>query len=81
MELLRLGPPGQERPAVRHEGTVYDLSPVTADIDGGFLASGGIDRTRAALRQDVLPVLEDAGTLRVGAPRRLRRDASGVVGA
>jgi len=68
MELLRLGPPGQERPAVRNEGTVYDLTPVTPDIDGGFLASGGIDRTRAALRQDVLPVLEDAGTLRVGAP-------------
>mgnify|MGYP001091221542 CR=1 FL=1 len=51
MDLLRLGPPGQERPAVRHEGAVRDLSPLTSDIDGAFLASGGIERTRAALRE------------------------------
>jgi 2,4-didehydro-3-deoxy-L-rhamnonate hydrolase len=68
MELLRLGPAGQERPAVRHEGTVHDLSPVTAEIDGAFLASGGIERTRAALREGGLPVLEGAEGLRTGAP-------------
>jgi 2-keto-4-pentenoate hydratase/2-oxohepta-3-ene-1,7-dioic acid hydratase in catechol pathway len=68
MELLRLGPAGQERPAVRHEGTVHDLSPVTAEIDGAFLASGGIERTRTALREGGLPVLEGAEGLRTGAP-------------
>lgn len=68
MELLRLGPPGQERPAVRHEGAVRDLSPVTTDIDGAFLASGGIERTRAALREGGLPMLADAETLRTGPP-------------
>jgi 2-keto-4-pentenoate hydratase/2-oxohepta-3-ene-1,7-dioic acid hydratase in catechol pathway len=68
MELLRLGLAGQERPAVRHEGAVRDLSPLTTDIDGAFLASGGIERTRAALREGGLPVLEDAEALRTGPP-------------
>ena len=68
MELLRLGPAGQERPAVRHEGTVHDLSPVTAEIDGAFLASGGIERVRAALREGGLPLLEGAEALRTGPP-------------
>jgi 2,4-didehydro-3-deoxy-L-rhamnonate hydrolase len=68
MELLRLGPAGRERPAVRHEGAVHDLSPVTTDIDGAFLASGGIERTRAALRAGELPLLEGAEALRTGPP-------------
>ena len=68
MDLLRLGPAGQERPAVRHEGTVHDLSPVTAEIDGAFLASGGIERTRTALREGGLPILEGAEGLRTGPP-------------
>ena len=35
MHLLRLGPAGSERPAVRAgDGAVYDLSSLTADIDG-----------------------------------------------
>ena len=38
MELMRLGPMGREKPAVRHEGTIYDLSGVTADIDGFITA-------------------------------------------
>lgn len=68
MELLRLGMPGQERPYVRDsDGAVHDLSPVTAEIDGAFLASDGIARTRAALRSGALPVADVAG-LRVGAP-------------
>jgi 2-keto-4-pentenoate hydratase/2-oxohepta-3-ene-1,7-dioic acid hydratase in catechol pathway len=68
MELLRLGPAGRERPAVRHEGAVHDLSPLTTDIDGAFLASGGIERTRAALREGELPLLDGAGALRTGPP-------------
>ncbi|AUS80315.1 hypothetical protein C1701_20475 [Actinoalloteichus sp. AHMU CJ021] len=68
MRLLRLGPVGAERPAVRaDDGTTYDLSPVTADIDGAFLSSGGLGRVRSALRAGELPVLDTDG-LRVGAP-------------
>ncbi|WP_435738510.1 fumarylacetoacetate hydrolase family protein [Cellulosimicrobium sp. PMB13] len=68
MHLLRLGPTGQEIPAVAHEGTTYDLRPLTADVDGAFLASDGVARTRAALATGDLPVLDGADDLRRGAP-------------
>jgi 2,4-didehydro-3-deoxy-L-rhamnonate hydrolase len=68
VELLRLGAVGEERPYVRAtDGTVYDLSSVTADIDGAFLASDGIARTRSALEAGSLPAAPTEG-LRVGAP-------------
>ncbi|WP_020393265.1 fumarylacetoacetate hydrolase family protein [Kribbella catacumbae] len=68
MELLRLGAVGEERPYVRDaDGTVYDLSSVTADIDGAFLAADGIARARAALAAGSLPAASTEG-LRVGAP-------------
>ncbi|HYU85487.1 MAG TPA: fumarylacetoacetate hydrolase family protein [Kribbellaceae bacterium] len=72
MQLLRLGPPGAERPHVRAaDGTVHDLTPLTADIDGAFLAADGVARTRAALESGNLPAVHDPGDgsgLRVGAP-------------
>jgi 2-keto-4-pentenoate hydratase/2-oxohepta-3-ene-1,7-dioic acid hydratase in catechol pathway len=68
VELLRLGAVGEERPYVRDaDGTVYDLSSVTSDIDGAFLASDGIGRTRAALAAGSLPTASADG-LRIGAP-------------
>jgi 2-keto-4-pentenoate hydratase/2-oxohepta-3-ene-1,7-dioic acid hydratase in catechol pathway len=68
VELLRLGAVGEERPYVRDaDGTVYDLTSVTAEIDGAFLSSDGIARARAALEAGSLPVV-DAADLRVGAP-------------
>ena len=68
MELLRLGAVGEERPYVRAaDGTVHDLSPITADIDGAFLAADGVARARAALEAGDLPVADAAG-LRIGAP-------------
>jgi len=68
VQLLRLGPVGEERPYVRAtDGTVYDLSPVTIEIDGAFLAADGIARTRAALGAGSLTAA-DVGSLRVGAP-------------
>jgi len=67
MQLTRLGAPGQERPAVIHGDVHFDLSALTPDIDGAFLASGGIARVRAALEASSLPALDSAG-LRVGAP-------------
>lgn len=68
MRLLRIGPPGLERPAVLDaDGTAHDLSPLTADIDGAFLAGGGPDRARTALADGLLPRIELAGQ-RIGAP-------------
>jgi 2-keto-4-pentenoate hydratase/2-oxohepta-3-ene-1,7-dioic acid hydratase in catechol pathway len=65
---LRLGEPGQERPAVRaDDGTVHDLRPITAEIDGAFLADGGIARARVGLDAGRLPQLDPTG-LRIGAP-------------
>ncbi|MFI7276917.1 fumarylacetoacetate hydrolase family protein [Streptomyces sp. NPDC049879] len=68
MKLARLGPPGQERPVVVEAATTYDLTGLTADIDGGFLASGGIAAVRAALDAGGLPELPDADALRAGPP-------------
>jgi 2-keto-4-pentenoate hydratase/2-oxohepta-3-ene-1,7-dioic acid hydratase in catechol pathway len=68
VQLLRLGAPGSERPAVRtEEGVVHDLTPVTADIDGAFLGNDGVARVRTALSAGELPVIDDDG-LRVGPP-------------
>ncbi|MFD8530265.1 fumarylacetoacetate hydrolase family protein [Streptosporangium canum] len=66
MKLLRVGPVGQERPAVMDEaGNLRAIS--EPEIDGAFLASGGVARVREALERDELPVLETEG-LRIGPP-------------
>ncbi|ANZ36705.1 2-hydroxyhepta-2,4-diene-1,7-dioate isomerase [Lentzea guizhouensis] len=68
MQLLRLGPVGDERPAVRTgDGTTHDLLPITPDIDGAFLANDGVNRVRAALDAGELDVL-NADEMRVGPP-------------
>ncbi|HTJ34140.1 MAG TPA: fumarylacetoacetate hydrolase family protein [Dactylosporangium sp.] len=67
MRFARLGPAGSERPvAVAEDGTYLDLSGITDDIDGTFLASGGPARARAAL--DSLPRLDVPAGTRVGPP-------------
>jgi 2-keto-4-pentenoate hydratase/2-oxohepta-3-ene-1,7-dioic acid hydratase in catechol pathway len=66
VKLLRVGPVGQERPAVLDgAGNLREIS--EAEIDGAFFASGGVARVREALERDELPVL-DAEGLRIGAP-------------
>ncbi|WP_231750766.1 fumarylacetoacetate hydrolase family protein [Mycobacterium sp. NAZ190054] len=65
---MRLGERGAERPAVEHDGTIYDLSPLTADIDGAFLASHGIAKVRKALARGGLQPAIAPDKLRVGAP-------------
>lgn len=67
MNFARLGPVGSEIPVLQHDGASFDLRPITADIDGAFLAGGGIAAARAALEKGELPEL-DAADLRVGAP-------------
>ncbi|GAA4634597.1 fumarylacetoacetate hydrolase family protein [Actinoallomurus vinaceus] len=66
MKLLRVGPVGAERPAVLAEdGSLLDLSGLTRDIDGDFLATG-LDRARAAYAAGELPPIQN--TKRVGSP-------------
>ncbi|GAA3051615.1 fumarylacetoacetate hydrolase family protein [Kitasatospora albolonga] len=68
MKLLRVGPQGAERPVVLgQDGTAYDLSGITGDIDGAFLAAldpAGLARAVAA---GELPVTSIEGE-RTGAP-------------
>ncbi|WP_354642316.1 fumarylacetoacetate hydrolase family protein [Kitasatospora camelliae] len=68
MKLLRVGPAGAERPVVLGEdGTAYDLSGRTADIDGAFLARLDPAELAAAVAAGDLPRTETAGE-RIGAP-------------
>ena len=68
MKLMRIGPAGAERPALRaDDGRHFDLTGLTRDIDGGFLAGGGIAAARRAYQAGDLPEIDVAGQ-RVGAP-------------
>ncbi|MQA06265.1 MAG: FAA hydrolase family protein [Streptosporangiales bacterium] len=68
MKLQRRGPVGQEQPVVLDDdGTLYDLTGLTADIDGAFLAADGIGRARRALEAGELPHA-DLADARIGAP-------------
>lgn len=61
MKYMRVGPVGAERPVAHTDGRYFDLSGITGDIDGAFLASGGITDVAG------LPEIDITG-LRVGAP-------------
>jgi 2-keto-4-pentenoate hydratase/2-oxohepta-3-ene-1,7-dioic acid hydratase in catechol pathway len=69
MKLLRIGPAGDERPAVlADDGTIHDASTIATDDFGpGFLAEGGLDRLADALAQGELPTIDIAGQ-RIAAP-------------
>ncbi|WP_285725528.1 fumarylacetoacetate hydrolase family protein [Psychromicrobium xiongbiense] len=74
MRLIRVGAPGQERPAVLTEdpsggipGQAWDASSVTADYDAEFWTTEGPARLRDALAAGQLPALDLSG-LRIGAP-------------
>ncbi|TVU58880.1 fumarylacetoacetate hydrolase family protein [Paenarthrobacter nitroguajacolicus] len=72
LKFARLGTAGNEQPAViaqDADGTekYFSLTALTNDIDGGFLASDGIERTREALNKGELPEISPEG-LRIGAP-------------
>jgi 2-keto-4-pentenoate hydratase/2-oxohepta-3-ene-1,7-dioic acid hydratase in catechol pathway len=60
MRLARHGQPGNESPVIGDgSGTWWDLSRLTADIDGGFLA-GGLDAARQAVAAGELPQVQPA---------------------
>ncbi|MEH1016197.1 fumarylacetoacetate hydrolase family protein [Micromonospora sp. CPCC 206060] len=64
MRFMRIGPVGAERPVLFDGTGHFDLSGVTADIDGAFLAADPVARVRAA---GPLPRIDVTGQ-RVGAP-------------
>ncbi len=67
MRLARVGPVGQERPAVVDAaGSLWDATAITSDIDGRFLASDGPQRLQEAVTAGRLPVIEQP--LRYGPP-------------
>jgi 2,4-didehydro-3-deoxy-L-rhamnonate hydrolase len=66
MQFQRLGPIGAEIPVVIEDGRALDLRPVTADIDGTFLAADPVATTTRAL--DELHELVGAQAMRVGSP-------------
>jgi 2-keto-4-pentenoate hydratase/2-oxohepta-3-ene-1,7-dioic acid hydratase in catechol pathway len=67
MRLMRIGPPGAERPVVLDGGDTYDATPVTPDFDRRWWDDGGPARLAAAHTQGRLPKVDLAGQ-RVGAP-------------
>lgn len=67
MKLLRVGPEGAERPGVLAEdGSLLDLSGLTREIDGDFLATG-LERAKAAYAAGELPPLQNTPE-GIGAP-------------
>lgn len=68
MRLMRVGPIGQEQPAlITHDGRLLDLSGVCTEIDGRFFATSGRARVAQALKTGSLPELDPVG-LRIGPP-------------
>jgi 2-keto-4-pentenoate hydratase/2-oxohepta-3-ene-1,7-dioic acid hydratase in catechol pathway len=68
VRLIRVGPAGEERPAVLDSSErAFDLRPLTDDIHGAFLADDGLGQVRRALLAGALPQLHLDG-LRIGAP-------------
>lgn len=69
MHLLRVGDIGSERPVVGEGGAYYSLESLLGegDIDGSFLATGGISRVRDALGANALRPI-DIRDRRIGAP-------------
>ncbi|MGA7206110.1 MAG: fumarylacetoacetate hydrolase family protein [Specibacter sp.] len=73
MKIARLGEPGQEIPVViatDDSGVerTFDARPVTSDIDGLFLAGGGVAALGSAVAAGELPELAGAEALRIGSP-------------
>ena len=68
MRLMRVGVPGEERPAVLYDGVVRDVSEHVKEVDGAFLASGGPARLADALTGSAAELPEVPGDVRVGPP-------------
>lgn len=75
MKLVRIGPAGEEKPAVlADDGTLLDLTGLIDDIDGALLATG-LDTIRAALASGDLPPRPSPGP---GADGRFGPPVAGI---
>jgi 2,4-diketo-3-deoxy-L-fuconate hydrolase len=70
VRLIRVGPPGQERPGAHvADGWFVDLSDVVDDFDETFFGSGGVDRIRPIVADRIASGrLQTTAGLRIGAP-------------
>ena len=68
MRYRRLGEPGHEIPVAYTETGLFDLRPLTEDVDGSFLAGVSTALVRHELEQGRLPAIEKGKGRRVGAP-------------
>ncbi len=70
MHLMRIGPPGAERPAVRAGNDAYiDVGDLVGDFDGSFFARGGADLLRDAVAERAAAGATTAlAGQRIGAP-------------
>ncbi len=70
MHLMRIGPPGAERPAVRAGNDAYiDVGDLVGDFDGSFFARGGADLLRDAVTERAAAGATTAlAGQRIGAP-------------
>lgn len=68
MKFARLGAAGHERPALLSDGSYFDISGFTAEIDGDFLSSDRVDEVRAAASAGSLVRLDVPSSERIGAP-------------
>jgi 2-keto-4-pentenoate hydratase/2-oxohepta-3-ene-1,7-dioic acid hydratase in catechol pathway len=68
MRFARFGAVGNERPVVWHDEAWHDISSITPDITGDFLAGDGVERVREALASESLPVAVGVTDARVGSP-------------
>ena len=71
MYFMRIGPVGDERPAVRVDADTYvDVSDVVADVDGAFLSSPGrLDGVRSVVADRIASGrVRVIGEQRIGAP-------------
>jgi 2-keto-4-pentenoate hydratase/2-oxohepta-3-ene-1,7-dioic acid hydratase in catechol pathway len=64
----RLGEPGKEIPVAATDQGLFDLRPLTEDVDGSFLARVRPGDVRGAIDRGRLPVVEGGESLRVGPP-------------
>ncbi len=67
MRFSRIGEVGHEIPVVSDGIQTWDLRPLTADIDGPFLAQDGLARATQAAQDGTLPLIDPTGR-RIGAP-------------
>ncbi len=68
MKFARLGALGAEIPVLVEGDRYLDLRSVTSDVNGDFLAGDFRARVESARATDELPLLDDAETMRIGAP-------------